>query len=297
MTDCRALIWLMSYKGHNHAVKRLQLELLGYWFSIANRPGRMLEDANYFSRLGEDIHIDPLLKDYLGFARQSYVDGPPASNPLDDSNMPGRRAKRAAPPVDYEETEVNFARVGWNDKDIGLTPPTNKYSRSYSNFPIQICNSNTVQSASDKHFAYITKMAARLSRFNWCLSQPGHGHFIEASRNMALKFEPSIICDTTQSCRNTMQERYSTPFIFDNLVKMATFCASTKIPSIQGYYAYCDNPATDQQGSSDINTHEQIINSLKLCAGLKIIIIKLAWQIPSTQYSSLKQRLLLQGWQ
>jgi hypothetical protein len=99
----------MSYKGHNHAVKRLQLELLGYWFSIATRPGRMLEDANYFSRLGEDIHIDPLLKDYLGFARQSYVDGPPASHPLDDSNMPGRRAKRSAPTVDYEETKVNFA--------------------------------------------------------------------------------------------------------------------------------------------------------------------------------------------
>jgi hypothetical protein len=48
---------------------------------------------------------------------------------------------------------------------------------------------------------------------------------------------------------------------------------------------------------SDINTHEQIINSLKLRAGLEIIIIKLAWQIPSTQYSSLKERLLLQGWQ
>jgi hypothetical protein len=172
MTDCRALIWLMSYKGHNHAVKRLQLELLGYWFSIANRPGRMLED--YFSRLGEDIHIDPLLKDYLGFAQQSHVGGPPASDPLDNSNMPGRRAKRSAPTVDYEETEVNFARVEWNDKDIDLTPLTNKHSRSSSNFPTQICNSNTVQSASDKNFAYITETAARLSRFNWCLSQPGH---------------------------------------------------------------------------------------------------------------------------
>ena len=39
MTDCRALVWLLDYKGHNHAVKRLQLELLGYWFTIANRSG------------------------------------------------------------------------------------------------------------------------------------------------------------------------------------------------------------------------------------------------------------------
>jgi hypothetical protein len=51
-----------------------------------------------------------------------------------------------------------------------------------------------------------------------------------------------------------MQERYSTPFTFNNLAKMATFCANTKLPLIQGYYAHCDNPTTDQQGSSDINT-------------------------------------------
>jgi hypothetical protein len=51
MTDCRALLWLLDYKGHNRAVKRLQLELLVNWFTIVNRPGKMLEDANYFSRL------------------------------------------------------------------------------------------------------------------------------------------------------------------------------------------------------------------------------------------------------
>jgi hypothetical protein len=49
MNDYRALIWHMDYKGHNHAVQRLQLEMLGYTFTIAKRPGAMLEDANYFS--------------------------------------------------------------------------------------------------------------------------------------------------------------------------------------------------------------------------------------------------------
>jgi hypothetical protein len=191
--------------------------------------------------------------------------------------MPGRRTKRSAPTdLDDEETDLNFALVEWNENDIDLTPPTYKYSRSYSNVPIKICNSTTVQSASDKNFAYITERAAHLSRFNWCLSQPGHGHFIEASRDMAIQFEPSIICDTSQSCQNTMQERYSTPFIFDDLSKMATFCADTKLPSIQGYYAHCDNSVSDQQCSSDIKTHEQIIQSLKDRAGLEMIIIELA---------------------
>jgi hypothetical protein len=94
ITDCRALMWLMDYKGHNHAVRRLQLEMLGYSFTIVNRTGAMLEDANYFSRLGEDIHVDPLLKDYLSIARQAYITNPPSAEPLGDQNMPGRKSKR-----------------------------------------------------------------------------------------------------------------------------------------------------------------------------------------------------------
>jgi hypothetical protein len=69
ITDCKALMWLMDYKGNNHAVRLLQLEMLGYAFTIWHRSGAMLEDANYFSRLGADIHIDPLLKEYLSIAR------------------------------------------------------------------------------------------------------------------------------------------------------------------------------------------------------------------------------------
>jgi hypothetical protein len=85
MTDCAAINWLMSYKGHNHAVIRLQLELL----TIAVRPGKMLEDANYFSRLGEDVHIDPLLKDYLSFGRQLYTNNPTDKGEITPDNLPG----------------------------------------------------------------------------------------------------------------------------------------------------------------------------------------------------------------
>ena len=300
MTDCRALIWLMSYKGHNHAVKRLQLELLGYWFSIANIPGRMLEDANYFSRLGEDIHIDPLLKEYLGFARQSYVESPPASDPLNDQNMPGRRSKRSTKlnELDDSETQVNFARVEWETSDeIDLTPPSNQYSRRYSNVPIDICNTGLVQAKSDMNFSYITETATRLSKFNWCLNQPGHGHFIEASQRMALQFEPTIVCDTDQSCRNTMQSRFSAPFIFDNLSKMDHFCSRNKLPSIQGYYAHCAMPPTTTEGILDLKQQESIINSLKKRASLEMIIFEMAWKIPSTQYCAFKLRLQNEGWQ
>ena len=62
--DCRAILWLLDYNGDNHSIQRLQLDMCGYFFTIAKRPGHMLEDANYFSRLGQDHHFDPLLKIY-----------------------------------------------------------------------------------------------------------------------------------------------------------------------------------------------------------------------------------------
>jgi hypothetical protein len=93
-------------------------------------------------------------------------------------------------------------------------------------------------------------MMVGLSKFHWCmLSQPGHGHFIKASCNVALQSEPSIVCNADQElCPSAMQTRYSVPFVFDNLIKMATFCSKNKITSMQGYYAHCDKPATDKQG-------------------------------------------------
>jgi hypothetical protein len=180
--------------------------MLGYWFSIANRPGQMLEDADYFPRLGGDTHVDPILKDYLSFACQVYFDGPPSSDPLNDQNMPRRRAKRTkTEDTDEESAEINFAQFEWEDHMIHITPPANKESRHYLKVPFMICNAPEVQKASDKNFAYITETALCLSKFQWCLSQPGHGHFIEASRSLGIQVKPTIIYDTDQSCRNTMQ--------------------------------------------------------------------------------------------
>jgi hypothetical protein len=90
LSDCRALLWLMNYKGHNHAIIRLQLELLGYWFTIVHRKEHMLAEANYFLRLGQDVHINPLMNDYLSFIQQLRKKYPPSDGEITADNMPGR---------------------------------------------------------------------------------------------------------------------------------------------------------------------------------------------------------------
>ena len=295
ITDCRALIWLMDYKGHNHAVRRLQLEMLGYTFTIANRTGAMLKDANYFSRLGEDIHVDPLLKDYLAIARQAYVNNPPSAEPLGEHNMPGRKSKRQKI-NEYPIGELNLANVEWSHDSIDVTPTSNKIARQCSNIPVRICQTQSIQQQSKKHFSYITETAVRRSTFKWALSQPGHGHFIEASNSSSIKFEPVIVCDTDQNCRNTMQTRYSSPFIFESLHKMASFCENQEMPYIQGYYIHLDSKKDEITSIQELKIHEQIISNLKHKGNLEMIVIQMSYQVPTAAYASMKRRLISKGW-
>eukprot|EP00957_Ditylum_brightwellii_P128358 9789939-Ditylum_brightwellii.AAC.1 len=64
------------------------------FFTLVHRPGTMLEDANLFSRLGKDTHIDPLLRQYMEFACQMYVQHSPDKGKIMADNLPGRWKKQ-----------------------------------------------------------------------------------------------------------------------------------------------------------------------------------------------------------
>jgi hypothetical protein len=93
-----------------------------------------------------------------------------------------------------------------------------------------------------------------------------------------------------------MQTCYSSSFIFDLLKKMAQSCSNKAMPTIQLYCANCGEPCNNQTGIQSIKTHQQIILSLKQRANLEIIVIKMSWCIPSSQYC-LKTCLQSQGWE
>ena len=120
----------MSYDGHyNHAVRRLQLEMTGYWFTIVNRPDHMLEDANYFSRLNTNQHIDPLLKGYLEYARKLYTNNTPDTNEITPDNMPGRRKKRTGQEISPEQTSpCALAQIDFSNSPIDISINVNDYT-------------------------------------------------------------------------------------------------------------------------------------------------------------------------
>ena len=74
--------------------------------------------ASDFSRLGEDLHIDPLLKDYLSFARQQYVDNPTDGGEITPDNLPGRRKSKKSRSELPTEATINFANLVFDHQDI-----------------------------------------------------------------------------------------------------------------------------------------------------------------------------------
>jgi hypothetical protein len=100
------------------------------------------------------------------------------------------------------------------------------------------------------------------------LSQPGHGHFIEASKAININFEPTIVCDTNQSCKSTTQMKYESAFIFESTAQMAEFCSNGILPFIQGYYDNCSLSEFNNPDVHNLKIHETIISALQSRANL-----------------------------
>ena len=73
------------------------MDLQGFAFTIVHRGNKMLEDANYLSRISQDIHIDPLLADYEKSIQKLRGNRSSPSGSINKQNLPGRRTKHDSP--------------------------------------------------------------------------------------------------------------------------------------------------------------------------------------------------------
>jgi hypothetical protein len=252
---------LLNYKGHNHAVIRLQLELLGYWFTIVSRTGDLLmEDADYFSRMGEDIHSNPLMSDYLSFQRQLYDDNAPDKGEVNDQNTPGRRSKKArfeevAEPVDPpNKATIELANIDWHQQAPVDVTTEHDVDRQLLNLPIQFTETGVLQSASRLNFSFMATTTQLIHKFSWCIHQPGHGHFLEQSRHMAIPYSMAIAAESDAAARSTLQTEYSVPVIVEKLSDLLNHCQSCKLPTIDGYYGRIEQE-TNSSAARQVKLH------------------------------------------
>ncbi len=292
ITDHRALMWLMDYKGTNHAVKRLQLEMNGYDFTIEHRPERMLEDANYMSRINQDKQIDPLLKDYVTMANELYSDHkPPTDEEVQPENMPGRRPVKKAKSIDTsqgimgEETQVNLALVDLSDsftvieekKSEENNPLQSGLIEGIRNIPFKLESQSSIQSASDLPNKNHTELASQFKAFQWCIFEPKFGHFMDVAKSTATNFNIAVGIESNAECRNQLQKEWKTPIIFNNgdeFMNKWTLKEAQKL-RLDGYYASLKETFGRSASEMDLTTQVKIIATLRTKSNISVFVVEI----------------------
>ena len=204
LTDYNALVWLMSYKGNNAAIRRLMLEMTGYWFTIEHRPNKMMADPDYWSRLDSDHEVNPLMKDYILHFRDLWKDLPPAQGEINKSNSPGRRKSDA---TSAQPESVSLA-----------TTSQQVFHSVYINSPISYIK-DSENAISILNNSQIVQNQYTLTLFNWTVYGFGSGHFIHSSHVKKLPFEISFCADPNPSGRDLFSQ-FGAKYIFKSLFEM-----------------------------------------------------------------------------
>eukprot|EP00957_Ditylum_brightwellii_P098557 7507705-Ditylum_brightwellii.AAC.1 len=87
-------------------------------YKVVHRPSRMLQDADYFSKLGEDTSIDPLMKHYLEFARQMYSKNTPHNGVINQDNLLGQWQKWTRVEQKADPASINLTLIYIPDNNI-----------------------------------------------------------------------------------------------------------------------------------------------------------------------------------
>ena len=45
--DCRGVVFILIYGGNNPVIRRIQMDLMGWWFTTAHRPNNMMVNIDY----------------------------------------------------------------------------------------------------------------------------------------------------------------------------------------------------------------------------------------------------------
>ena len=92
----------MNYSGINPVILSLQMELTFWVFTIVHRNNNWVVDAEHWSRISENIHIDPLLAEYSSLAQTLYKNYAPPNDEISQDTLPGFRKKMAHSSVNIQ---------------------------------------------------------------------------------------------------------------------------------------------------------------------------------------------------
>ena len=274
LTDCRALIWLLSYEGTNAAVRRLQFEILGYWFTVHHRSASMNGDADALSRLALDFTIDPSLKNYYKLASDLERQHPCVNGPVQPDNLPGFRRnfknrKETNISSDTNQSSNNLTRSSFDQTFDGITniPIMTKIFHSGESKQISSC-------CSSLNCQPLVANALQASTFKWIINRFGSGSFLSVCKEFNIPFSVPLACDITMEGRSLLQELGNASQVVEGSLQLLELI-QLSTQSVQGYYVTSPHSARESEAKDFFKVQAKIIEVLQRRCDLVMFIMQL----------------------
>ena len=275
VTDCYAIKFILSYKGGNPAILRLQMRLMCWDVDIVHRPDTELVDADYWSRLGVDLDFNPLYGEYIQFTHQLKKSHPPPTDiPMRPENMPYYRGPRIQQPTTDSDAAENLHAGNLLTELITSNGcgPTH-----FSNIPVRFGFMESSAHAKPPTRVLLnsefTRYAREATQFNWAVHAFSNGHFISSIDSRQLPFTISLACDTTEQGRSLFHEFAPNAKVFSSGNDFLHYIrASNEQAIVNGYLINSYRFHTSEITSLFWKQQLSIIAQLRLIRSLSVLV-------------------------
>jgi hypothetical protein len=275
VTDYYAIKFNLSYDGRNPSILRLQMRFMCWDMDIEHRNDTFLGDADYWSRLGEDLCFDPLLKTYIEQVNSFRQRSPsPTALPPSPANMPYFRGLRlptaAATPTNSHNPVHTSIAFDSAHHTIGL--------QHLSNHAVQFGTyseprSSPVHSTWPLYNSDVTVVANILSKFDWAVYGFNDGCFSSMITKLGMPFCVVLACNPYANGRALFQEVSLCPTILSSAPALLNhICASGVTSPMTGYLIHLHRYLSTEPTNRFWEIQAQIVTQLWIIHALSMVV-------------------------
>jgi hypothetical protein len=274
VTDCYAIKFILSYDGRNPSILRLKMRFMCWDMDIEHRNHIFLLDADYWSRLGDDLCFDPLLKTYIEQVNSFHQRSPSLTAlPPSPENMPyfrgPRLPKEAATPADSQNlmhTSIAFDGA----PTIGFQHVSNQAVRlgAYS-----VPRTGHAHTTRPLYNSDVTVAASILSKFDWAVYGFNDGHFSSTITDLGMPFCVVLACDPYANGRALFKEVSLCPNILSSAPALLDHIRASGVTSpMTGYVIHLHRYTSTEPTHRFWEIQAQIVIQLQIICALSMVV-------------------------
>jgi hypothetical protein len=259
----------MFYNGNNPVIKRIQLELMGWWMTIVHRPRRMNIAPDYFSKLGNEFHFDPLLNQYQRIAAKNQTENPPEAtgSSIEDQNLPNFRGTRT---TSSTPQETNLA-----SSHLALASYESLDTASITNVPINFGSESKALQTKSLHQSTCCNAAFQLLNQNWIVYGFNSGHFFKSCHEASETINVTMAADPDKKGRAFFKSFGKVPTILASSIDLLHEIRTKYNLPTQGYFVSGPQTFEAKYHTDFLTIQSTIIQELRSKCQLQAFVLHL----------------------